>query len=534
MEQTVCTLLDVAKNAGFNQRVFIMRLFNVIHARKKDCVILLYRISRESCAAVKDLEEDWKTSTDWEFLFSEGAQVSEEALVSPDFTSWETCIFVFPFTTIHELTEHQYSLTQIVNLDAYISASGVLYSANSRSDDLQTFLTSIGNRQCPSVWTIGYADKAELLQVIDDMTREIRKSSNEIDPTSIRLADLERVLASHIMEPETKQVNEDKHMALITRLLTQDGSWVDGFGPTNSVSVFQISFDAHYKLTFVIATHFNDVDYIGPLNKAHAIPDFERLMRILSETYADFKANPRMFRDYIQNAALSHAHKAFIEGRMKNGFAMLTFFSNLLDNRSETTLLNVAIGKVIPMDIPKIEISFVGNQLRPADSNIRDTFDLIRKNLPGGPCTMSITLLLHCLILRGYNHITLENHGKVGGCVCYTTSAEANSFYAFKHSANPNLNWVISSHNISTLKRLTEDDCKLFEDDIDDMSFISPYLLYNIINSMKYIAKFKVLRHHIDGSESGELFTHYSQSAHDLFEMWKTRSSCASKKRRKI
>ena len=393
-------------------------------------------------------------------------------------------------------------------------------------------------------------DRDDLASFIDENINLIRRSNITINPDVATLSEIEKVISEYVITPPTRRYDDRKNVNLVLKLILEEGSWLPTFGPNNCVSIFQLTErneQVEYKVTFIMIKTFGEIysdykhDYESELKRA--VTDVPCASEMINKLIATFAKSQETVVDQsqesIQQSAIHNAYKAFVKsGLSEQSFAALTFFSfkSLVQNRADcnnVSVLTACVGDTLTSsDYPIIYIGLVGNQEEfSVDENVSKTYQSVKGALPGGSCTMLMTLLFHCLTSLGYNVICLQNYGGIGGCKCYTASAETNSLYAFKGMSFTKLQNQLYDRE---LIRFIEDECDRFEGagKEDGMYFVSPYVLFNTIRNIQFIKTLEECYEEIKNSNEG--IEYCAERVHNAVESWQRQQQQQPSKRRRM
>ena len=407
-----------------------------------------------------------------------------------------------------------------------------------------------------------------LVTTIETMLKQVVQSSYRVDPNVASLSEVQRLVSQYVTTPDTLRVDETKHIALVLQLILKDGSWFPTFGPEDRVSIFQLTqqnSEIEFKITFMMAKSFGNIDtledekydynmYINELSRAlREIPCASEMIQALQKTQEESKK----FESSIQRDALDNVCRAFVSGKLdQDSFAATTLFSyrslppdnKVCENQSVLTACSGFVQTFADRPeiaqnerVPLVYIALVGNQEEfEASASTSERYEAVKKSLPGGSCTMLMTLVFYVLEANGYYVMHLENYGGVAGCKCYTASAESNSLYAFNTSDGAAKLFV--KHYIPRdvqMLRFTDDNCYRFERRhglYRSMYFISPYVLFNIIKNSESVLDLKDCLEYVSKSKPDDpSLNDWVQRANDVFAVWKTsheQTEVAPKRRR--
>jgi len=398
---------------------------------------------------------------------------------------------------------------------------------------------------------------AEAMCMIDEKTQEV-------NPHIASLAEVQRTLAEYVHEPETLRMDERKNMALVLQLISKEGSWIKTFEPDKPLSIFQLvqeNDEMEYRVTFCMLRAFsvkNETFAIEELSeeldRAKATVDcFPQMMNALEQSHDISLATDNVYDHDFR--ALDHAYRMFfgkLKSNLERSFSALTTFSyRLLNEESKQCEHSSVISALYGFEEDQgIVFNFVGNQeyvsnpariestksvvldlldsddteeidriteMKDYDEYIKansirfsqthEKYEKVKKSLPGGACTVLMTLAFNVMLQNGFNTFNLHNCGGIAGCKCYVAAGDSNALYAFKmDEGNHRVFDEIKSGSYSGKKliRYVEDDC-LPEKSSPKLIFISPYLLFNYIHFMDVRSRLNELQNKLPTLKRGEL-----------------------------
>ena len=399
---------------------------------------------------------------------------------------------------------------------------------------------------------------AEAMCMIDEKTQEV-------NPHIASLAEVQRTLAEYVHEPESLRMDERKNMALVLQLISKEGSWIETFEPDKPLSIFQLvqeNDEMEYRVTFCMLRGFSEKNETftleqlsDELDRAKVTVDcFPQMMNALEQSHDISLATDNVYDHDFR--ALDHAYRMFfgkLKSNLERSFSALTTFSyRLLNEESKQCEHSSVISALHGFKGDQgIVFNFVGNQeyvsdperiqssksvvldslldsddtdeidriteMKDYDEHIKassikfsqthENYDKVKKSLPGGACTVLLTLAFNVLLQNGFHIFDLQNCGGIAGCKCYLAAGDSNALYTFKmKGSNQNVLDELKSGSYSGRKlvRYVEDDC-LLEKTRPVLLFISPYLLFNYIHFMDVRSRLKDLQNKLPTLKPGEL-----------------------------